>query len=65
VLLQLSLGIATVHFGVPLPLATLHNAGAAFLIISIVILLRALWPQTSNPARNANLATAPATAIGA
>ena len=50
VLLQLSLGIATVHFGVPLPLATLHNAGAAFLVISIVILLRALWPQASNPA---------------
>ena len=53
VLLQLSLGIATVHFGVPLPLATLHNAGAAFLVISIVILLRALWPQASNPARRA------------
>jgi cytochrome c oxidase assembly protein subunit 15 len=59
VLLQLSLGIATVHFGVPLPLATLHNAGAAFLVISIVILLRALWPQASNPARGATLAPAP------
>ena len=33
-----------VHWGVPLSLATLHNAGAAFLVISIVTLLRALWP---------------------
>jgi len=65
VLLQLSLGIATVHFGVPLPFATLHNAGAAFLIISIVILLRALWPQASDPARGATLAAAPAAAAGA
>ena len=44
VLLQISIGVATVHWGVPLPLATLHNAGAAFLVISIVTLLRALWP---------------------
>src|SRR3979490_448168 len=40
VLLQISLGVATVHWGVPLPLATLHNAGAAFLVISMVWLLR-------------------------
>jgi heme a synthase len=44
VLLQISLGLATVHFGVPLSVATLHNAGAAFLVISMVSLLRALWP---------------------
>jgi cytochrome c oxidase assembly protein subunit 15 len=44
VALQISIGVATVHSGVPLPLATLHNAGAAFLVISIVTLLRALWP---------------------
>jgi cytochrome c oxidase assembly protein subunit 15 len=44
VLLQISLGMATVHFGVPLSVATLHNAGAAFLVISMVWLLRALWP---------------------
>jgi cytochrome c oxidase assembly protein subunit 15 len=44
VLLQISLGVATVHWGVPLRLATLHNAGAAFLVISMVWLLRALWP---------------------
>jgi heme a synthase len=41
---QISIGVATVHRGVPLPLATLHNAGAAFLVISMVTLLRALWP---------------------
>jgi cytochrome c oxidase assembly protein subunit 15 len=44
VALQISVGVATVHWGVPLPLATLHNAGAAFLVVSMVILLRALWP---------------------
>ena len=44
VLLQISIGISTVHFGVPLPLATLHNAGAAFLVLCVVTLLRALWP---------------------
>jgi cytochrome c oxidase assembly protein subunit 15 len=41
---QISIGVATVHWGVPLPLATMHNAGAAFLVISMVTLLRALWP---------------------
>ena len=47
VLLQISLGVATVHWGVPLSLATLHNAGAAFLVISMVWLLRALWPAAA------------------
>lgn len=47
VLLQISIGIATVHWGVPLPLATLHNAGAALLVVSMVTLLRALWPARS------------------
>jgi heme a synthase len=50
VLLQISLGVATVHWGVPLRLATLHNAGAAFLVISMVWLLRALWPAPGGPA---------------
>jgi cytochrome c oxidase assembly protein subunit 15 len=45
VLLQISIGIATVRFGVPLQLATLHNAGAALLVVSMVWLLRALWPS--------------------
>jgi heme a synthase len=44
VALQVSLGMAAVHWGIPLPLATLHNAGAAFLVICMVTLLRALWP---------------------
>jgi cytochrome c oxidase assembly protein subunit 15 len=44
VLVQISIGVATVHWGVPLQLATLHNAGAAFLVVSMVTLLRALWP---------------------
>jgi heme a synthase len=44
VLLQISIGVAMVHFGMPLPLATLHNAGAAFLVLCTVTLLRLLWP---------------------
>ena len=47
VLLQIWLGVATVHWGVPLAVATLHNAGAAFLVISMVWLLRALRPAAS------------------
>jgi heme a synthase len=47
VILQVSLGIATVLLGVPLAVATLHNAGAALLVISMVTLLRALWPGAS------------------
>ena len=49
VVVQISIGVATVHWGVPLMLATLHNAGAAFLVISIVTLLRALWPGSGRP----------------
>jgi cytochrome c oxidase assembly protein subunit 15 len=47
VLLQIGIGVAMVHFGFPLPLATLHNAGAALLVISMVTLLRMLWPQSA------------------
>ncbi|HWX80106.1 MAG TPA: COX15/CtaA family protein [Steroidobacteraceae bacterium] len=47
VVLQIGIGVAMVHFGFPLPLATLHNAGAALLVISIVSLLRGLWPRAS------------------
>jgi heme A synthase len=46
VLLQIGIAMAMVHFGFPLPLATLHNAGAAFLVICMVWLLRLLWPQS-------------------
>jgi cytochrome c oxidase assembly protein subunit 15 len=44
VILQIGIGIATVRLGVPLGGATLHNAGAALLVIAMVWLLRALWP---------------------
>ena len=44
VLLQVSIGVSMVHWGMPIVLATLHNAGAALLVISMVWLLRALWP---------------------
>ncbi len=47
VALQISIGVATVHWGVPLTLATLHNAGAAFLVVSMITLLRALWPASA------------------
>jgi cytochrome c oxidase assembly protein subunit 15 len=45
VLLQIAIGIAMVHFHIPLVLATMHNAGAALLVIVMVTLLRALWPR--------------------
>ena len=45
VLAQISLGLAIVHWGVPLPIATLHNAGAALLVLCLVTLLRSLWPR--------------------
>jgi heme a synthase len=44
VLLQFSIGVSMVHFGIPLILATLHNAGAALLVVVNVTLLRALRP---------------------
>jgi cytochrome c oxidase assembly protein subunit 15 len=44
VLLQVGIGIAMVKRGVPLPLATLHNAGAVMLVLAMVTMLRALWP---------------------
>jgi cytochrome c oxidase assembly protein subunit 15 len=46
VLLQIAIGVTMVHFHLPLMLATLHNGGAAFLIIVMVTLLRTLWPRT-------------------
>jgi len=44
VVLQISIGIATVKEGFPLDLATAHNAGAALLLLTVIALLRALWP---------------------
>lgn len=46
VVLQISIGIAMVHLGMPLSAATMHNAGAAFLVICSVTLLRRLWPES-------------------
>ena len=37
-LLQVSIGVGNVLLGVPLPLAVAHNAGAALLLISLVLL---------------------------
>jgi len=37
--------MSMVHFGMPLALATMHNAGAALLVICAVTLLRLLWPE--------------------
>jgi heme a synthase len=53
VLLQITIGIAMVHFHFPLALATMHNGGAALLVIVTVTLLRALWPRAleATPAR--------------
>ena len=45
VLLQIAIGVAMVRSGVPLAGATAHNAGAALLVVSMVTLLRALWPS--------------------
>ncbi len=45
VILQICLGISTVLWGVPLGIATAHNAGAALLVVSMVNLLRAVSPQ--------------------
>src|SRR6202166_4031193 len=45
--IQITIGVAMVHWGVPLGLATLHNAGAAYLVIGMVTLLRALWPAAA------------------
>ncbi len=39
VVLQIALGIGNVRLGLPLPVATLHNAGAALLLVLLVSLL--------------------------
>jgi len=44
ILLQICIGLTMVHFAMPLPLATMHNAGAALLVIVLVTLLRTLRP---------------------
>jgi cytochrome c oxidase assembly protein subunit 15 len=44
---QLLIGIATVLYGFPLALATAHNAVAALLVLSVVSLIRFLWPKVA------------------
>lgn len=59
VLLQIGIGMSMVHFGMPLALATMHNAGAALLVICAVTLLRLLWtelPARAEPAARAEAA---------
>jgi heme a synthase len=46
VLLQITIGITMVRLGMPILAATLHNAGAAFLVLCMVTLLRLLWPES-------------------
>lgn len=46
VILQACIGVTMVMRGVPLALGTLHNAGAAFLVLVVATLLRTLWPDT-------------------
>lgn len=43
---QLTLGVSTVVYRLPLPVATAHNGGAAILLLSLVVLLRLLTRST-------------------
>jgi len=38
VLAQFALGVSNVLFGLPLPIAAAHNAGAALLIATLVVI---------------------------
>lgn len=46
-MLQVSLGISVVEFGLPLPVAVAHNAGAALLLGTMVTVMYALWRRRS------------------
>jgi cytochrome c oxidase assembly protein subunit 15 len=48
-ILQIAIGITTVLRGFPLAWATAHNAGAALLLLSVVALIRSLWPTHAQP----------------
>lgn len=45
-LLQVSIGISVVKFALPLPVAVLHNSGAAILLLALVTVCYALWRRT-------------------
>jgi cytochrome c oxidase assembly protein subunit 15 len=44
VMAQWLIGVNLIWRGLPLSLGTLHNAGAALLVLTMVALTRALWP---------------------
>jgi cytochrome c oxidase assembly protein subunit 15 len=48
--IQVSLGISNVHFGLPLPVATLHNGGAALLLFTLLAIFSRLQPWRSDVA---------------
>jgi heme a synthase len=50
-LLQVALGISNVVLGLPLPVATAHNAGAALLLLALLALLVRLRPPAAHLAR--------------
>lgn len=45
---QVLLGISNVHFGLPLPVATLHNGGAALLLFTLLANYARLQPWRAN-----------------
>jgi heme a synthase len=59
VLVQITIGVSMVYFGIPLALATLHNAGAAFVVLVNVTLLRTLRPAASTSAASSKTGVAP------
>ncbi|RUL61526.1 heme A synthase [Dyella dinghuensis] len=46
--LQVLLGISNVHFGLPLPVATMHNGGAALLLFTLLANFARLQPWRSD-----------------
>lgn len=46
--IQVLLGISNVHFGLPLPVATLHNGGAALLLFTLLANFARLQPWRSD-----------------
>jgi cytochrome c oxidase assembly protein subunit 15 len=47
-IIQVLLGISNVHFGLPLPVATLHNGGAALLLFVLLANFTRLQPWRSD-----------------
>jgi cytochrome c oxidase assembly protein subunit 15 len=46
--IQVLLGISNVHFGLPLPVATMHNGGAALLLFALLANFARLQPWRSD-----------------